>query len=112
MQQIDSSLHSHKLIYGYRNKQKLSKATALVLSIDQSENLVMYVILTRTGGNQLKHVREQKRIAATDLKLTGHKNQHRRTVHAQLHVLGKHGDVVIHFAKSLDGSKKLNRSRH
>lgn len=83
----------------------------LVLSIDQSENLVVYVVLTRAGGNQLKHVREQKRIAAADLQLTGHKNQHSRTVHTQLHVLGEHRHVVIHFAKSLNGRKKLNRSR-
>ena len=79
----------------------MCRTRRLVLSVDQSEDLVVHVVLAGTRGDELEHVREQKRVAITDLELTGNKDEHRRTVHADLHVLGKHGHVVSHLSQAL-----------
>jgi deoxycytidylate deaminase len=61
----------------------------------------VHIVLTRAGRNQLKHMREQQRIAVGNFQLTGNENQHCRAVHAELDILCKHGNVVSYLPQAL-----------
>jgi len=61
----------------------------------------VHVVLAGARGDELEHVREQKGVAVADLELAGDEDEHRGTVHAELHVLREHGHVVGDLSEGL-----------
>lgn len=86
-----------------KNEDALCLVTTLVLSVDQAEEIIVHVVLTRTHRNQLETLREKQRVArgTTNDQLARHEDEHRRRVHTHLHLLCQTSHIMHNGSNGL-----------
>ena len=81
----------------------------LVLSVDQAEEVIVHVVLTRAHRHQLEALREEQRVTrrATNDQLARHEDEHRRSVHTHLHLLRQTSHIMHNGSHGLSDNDKL-----